>query len=200
MAESETVVGNGALHKLGAGSILTFDDEDDRARALNARFGPIRDLTLRAHRWTFAMKRARLSAEVTAPAFDYTLSYVIPADCLQLVQINGAEFTPGLSDNVARFLPTYQLEGGKILTDIAAPLDVRYVCRQETTTLWDALFDEALACRLAFDLCEKITGSTSKKQVAWQEYQAAIREAFRVNAIEQASEEAPDGSWLVSRW
>lgn len=199
MAASAIVICNSTLHKLGESAIVTLDDANDRARALKLRYAPIRDLTLRSQRWNFALKRARLSADVTAPDFDYELRYALPSDCLQLVYINGTEFTPGMVDYNSRSYSTYQLEGGYILTDTAAPLDVRYVARIESEQLFDPLFDEALACRLAFDCCEKITQSTSKKQTAWQEYQMAIREAIRVNAIEAPMEEPVDGSWVLAR-
>lgn len=199
MAASETVIGNAALHKLGENPVTSFSDDSPRARALLTRYEPIRDQVLRMHRWTFAMSRASLSADADEPAFDYSLQFTLPADCLQLVQINGAEWTPGLADYIGRHQPMFHIEGRKVLTDIAAPLPIRYVARIEDPTLHDPLFDEALACRLAYDLCERISQSGSKKEAALRDYQLAIREAVRVNAIEQATEEASDGSWVVSR-
>ncbi len=192
MPTSSTAVGNAALGKLGQGAVLSFDDPDDRARWLKARFADVRDLCLRANRWHFAMARARLSAEATAPAFGYARQFPLPTDCLRLAEVGGVAMTPGRQ-------PGFALEGGRILTDAAAPLDIRYVRRAEDVAGWDPLFAEAVACRLAFDLAEKLTQSSGKKEAALRDYQLAVREAVRVNAIETAPEAVPDGSWVLAR-
>lgn len=199
MPTSQTAVGNAALGKLGQGAVLSFDDPDDRARWLKSRFADVRDLTLRANRWHFAMARARLSAEATAPAFGYQRQFPLPADCLQLAEVAGVAATPGLADFQGISQPAFALEGGRILTDAAAPLDIRYVRRVEDVAAWDPLFAEAVACRLAFDLAEKLTQSSGKKEAALRDYQLAVREAMRVNAIEAAPESAPDGAWVLAR-
>lgn len=199
MSSSEIAVGNAALGKLGQGAVLSFDDPDDRARWLKARFADVRDLCLRANRWHFAMTRARLSAEATAPAFGYARQFPMPTDCLQLVEIAGLMVAAGLGDYQGQTSPAFALEGGRILTDAAAPLDVRYVRRVEDVTSWDPLFAESVACRLAFDLCEKLTQSSGKKESALRDYQLAVREAVRVNAIESPPETAPDGAWVLAR-
>ena len=65
--------------------------------------------------------------------------------------------------------------------------------------MWDALFVEAFAARLAFECAEDITQSTSKKDIAWQDYKQALREAKLVDAIENPPEPLPDDAWLLSR-
>ena len=199
MPTSQTAVGNAALGKLGQGAVLSFDDPDDRARWLKARFADVRDLTLRANRWHFAMARARLSAEATAPAFGYGRQFPLPTDCLQLAEVGGVATTPALGDYQGAGRPAFALEGGRILTDAAAPLEIRYVRRVEDVAAWDPLFAEAVACRLAFDLAEKLTQSSGKKEAALRDYQLAVREAVRVNAIEAAPESTADGSWILAR-
>ncbi|MBX3480004.1 MAG: hypothetical protein KF842_06365 [Caulobacter sp.] len=194
MAASRTAIGNAALGKLGQGAVLSFDDPDDRARWLKSRFDDIRDLCLRANRWHFAMARARLSAEATAPAFGYQRQFPMPADCLRLAEVGGVAFDPDSGS------PVYALEGGRILTDAAAPLDIRYVRRVEDVAGWDPLFAEAVACRLAAELAEKLTQSSTKREAALRDYQLSLREAFRVNAIEAAPETTIDGAWLSARF
>jgi len=199
MAASQTTVGNAALAKLGQRPVLSFDDPDDRARWLKSRFDAVRDLCLRANRWHFAMARARLSAEAEAPAFGFGRQFPLPADCLQLVEIGGAALATGAGEMIAGPRPAFALEGGRILTDAAAPLEIRYVRRIEDVAAWDPLFTEAVACRLAFDLAEKLTQSSGKKEAALRDYQLSLRDAFRVNAIEAPPETMPDGSWVLAR-
>src|SRR5690606_40618312 len=63
-------------------------------------------------------------------------------------------------------------------------------------SLFDALFVEAFACRLAAEACETITNSNTKKQAAWAEYGEAIGQARRANAIERPAVAMSDDTWL----
>jgi hypothetical protein len=199
MAASETVVGNAALSKLGESGVLNFDAENEKARWLKSRFPAIRDLVLRSYPWTFAMKRASLSADSEAPAFGYARAFALPDDCIRLYEVDGAfqpaNMGPITSDGGAVFA----VEGRKILTDLEAPLPIRFVSNLVEPPMWDPLFDEALACRVAYDLAEKLTQSSGKREAAMRDYMLAVREAERVNAIESPPEEAVDGSWVTVR-
>ena len=66
-------------------------------------------------------------------------------------------------------------------------------------TQFDATFVAALASRLAYEACEDLTQSSSKKQDAANDYRTAIREAVAANAIEVAPTPLADDSWLLSR-
>ncbi|MDH4385133.1 MAG: hypothetical protein QE280_06800 [Caulobacter sp.] len=190
MPASLTAIGNAALARLGQGGILSLDDEDDRARWIRSRIEDVRDLVLRTGRWHFAVARAQLPAEAVAPPFGFARQYPLPADCLQLVDVVGLPAAPG---------GAFALEGGRILTNAAAPLSIRYVRRVVDVAAWDPLFAEAVVCRLAMDLAEKLTQSRSRAEAAARDYQLALREAFRVNAIEAPPELTPDGDWLTVR-
>lgn len=199
MASSETEVGNSALGKLGSSPILNFDAENERARFLKARFTPIKDALLRAYPWTFAMRRARLTADAVAPAFGYARSFPFPADCLRLHEVDGAFVYSGGNLVETDGSPAFMIEGRAILTDMPAPLDIRYVTKDTQPAEWDALFDEALACRLAFEMAEKVSQSSGKKESALRDFSIAIDEAIRVNAIESPPEQAVTDSWITSR-
>ncbi|MFN3856538.1 MAG: hypothetical protein ACK4RV_02230 [Caulobacter sp.] len=199
MAASETVVGNSALFKLGKQGVASFDDPSEAARWLKSRFAPVRDLLLRAAPWTFAMRRARLSADTSPPEWGYDRAFPLPDECLRLIEVGGSYVAFGTTDYETEPRAAFSVEGRRLLTNLPAPLDVRYVARETNTALWDPLFDEALACRLAADLAEKFTQSGSKKKDALDEFQVVMREAARANAIERAPEGRADGSWVLSR-
>jgi hypothetical protein len=65
---------------------------------------------------------------------------------------------------------------------------------------FDTLFVEALASKIASELAEKITQSTSKKQQSDMDYERAIRQAKRVNAIEKRADEPPEDDWVLARY
>jgi len=199
MAASQTVVGNAALIKLGVATVVSFDDESKQARLLTQRFEALRDLEMSMHPWTRFTTRTQLSAEATAPAFGYAYQYVLPTDCMRLTRVGEYDAVLGLTDYDGGGRALYALEDGRILTDLGAPLNIRYVKRVADTTRWDSWFEEALACRIALDLGEPLTQSDTKIARAAAMYKDAIKEARRQNAIERAAESTPDSSWVMGR-
>jgi hypothetical protein len=199
MANSIDIV-NSALTKLGAARITALTDNVKEAREMNAIYELRRDARLRAHNWNFAMERDSLPALSDAPAWGYTLAYQIPSDCLRVVQVNDIWVIPGLSDYMTGpDAEPFSIEGRKIVTDWSAPLKIRYIKRVEDASQFDALFCEVLACDLAFNACEALTQSNTKKEAAKADLRTAIIEAVRANAIELPPSHLPDDSWIMSR-
>jgi hypothetical protein len=190
---------NQALVKVGAERITSLADGTKQADTLAAIFDIKRDAELSAHPWTFAIKRVLLPASVTAPiGADWAYAYPMPSDYLSMVEVGGSyvfyDASSGTDPDVGG--PLFGIEGGAVLTSAASPLFIRYVYRVTNSGLFPALFVEALACRLAAELCEALTQSTSKREAAWAEYKQAIRQAKRVNAIEIPPQRNPPTSWV----
>jgi hypothetical protein len=191
---SEVSIINRALIKLGAGTILLRTDNSAEARAMNAIFEDTRDAELRSHRWKFSIKRTTLSALVASPAWGYTYQYPLPADYLGMVQVNEYYVRTGTKQRAP-----WSVESNLILTELPAPLQLRYISRVTDTVQFDALFVDALACRLAMEACEILTQSDTKFQRVASMYKQSISEALRVDSIENPPDELPYGTWLGSR-
>lgn len=190
MATSETSICNLALQKLGAARIVDLDEDSDNARACDASYEAVRDQVLRGNKWRFALKRTTLAPSATEPDFFYENAFVLPADCLRPI------FPPRLDLD-------WKVENHEgdlaILTNDGDTLELRYLAKITDTTLYDPLFVDALACKLAWQLCETITQSTSKKDSLMNEYAFAIREAKRINAIEIGHLIQPIDEWVSGR-
>lgn len=189
---SKVSIANRALTKLGAERILLLEDENQQARVMKSMFDDVRDSEIRRHRWKFAIKRVELVALATAPLFGYRNQFPLPNDYIGLVQVGEHYARTGQQ-------ALWSVEGGNILTNLPAPLRIRYQARIENTGLFDPLFVEVLSCKLAMEACETLTQSGTKYQAAADAYQFAIREAVRQDAIENPPDELPQGSWLESR-
>lgn len=196
---SKVAICNRALTKLGARRILDVTDEVKEARELNSMWDLVRDAELRRNLWNFAMRRAALPALITTPAWGFAYEYQLPADLVRVVQVHDVYYVAGLTDYRTMMDVPFQVEGRKVLSDLDAPLKIRYVARVDDTQQWDALFVEAFASRLAYEACEAITQSNTKKEAAYADYQATVRQAKQVDAIENPAEPLPDSSWLLSR-
>lgn len=187
---SEVEICNAALQKLGAKRITALTEDSRNGRACNAAYARLRDAELRAHTWRFAITRESLPADATAPAFGKARSFPVPATMLRLLPPY-----PEMNMNDL----DWEIEGRAIYTNDSAPLQIRYIKQETDPNKMDALFREALASRMAYELCEEITQSNTKRQLATEDYKMAMKEARRTNAIESISAEPPEDPWITAR-
>lgn len=197
---SSVDIANSALTKLGEARITSLTDNVKAAREINAIFELRRDALLRAFNWNFAMARAQLSALSDAPSWGYSLQYQLPADCLRPVQVSEHYVIPGMADYIGGAdNEPFRIEGRTIVTDITAPLKVRYIQKVTNTGQYDALFVEVFASDLAMHTAWALTQSNTKKQDAREDKRVALLEAIRANAIELPPQSVQDDSWIMSR-
>ena len=192
---SQVEICNQALVKAGAARIISLSDDTESAGLLSAIYDVKLAAELAAQPWTFAIKRAQIPASSTGPAFGWAYQYPLPADYLAMVEV-GEDYVFYESDTGALFQLEGAATGTVIVTDQGSPLNIRYVRRVTTPGLYPALFVEAFACRLAAEICERLTQNLSKRQQAWEERKQALREARRVNAIEQPPRQIPPSGWV----
>lgn len=186
---SKVEMSNRALQLLGAKRIASLTEDSRNARACSAAFEPVKLAELRKHPWSCATKRAQLAAG-TAPAFGKTNSFPFPSDCLRILPPD-----PDLNYNDL----DWQVEGRNILTNDSAPLNLRYIYNVTDPNEMDALLRESISAKLAYELCEEITQSNSKKAEAKAAYDDAIAEAKKANAFERISQKPPEDDWITSR-
>lgn len=194
---SAVLIANRALAKLGQSRIVSLDDPSKAATTISAMYDTVLDAELRAHLWHFSKARAVLPALAEAPLFGFSKQYQLPADFLRLIEIGGNEVF--YRHHARRCQGLYSIEGRRLLTNLDAPLQIRYVKRVGDPNQFDSTFIEAFAGRLAMEACETLTQSTSKFQVASQLYARALRDAISANAIERPSQAVDDDTWLDSR-
>lgn len=183
---SRVEICNRALDKLGSAPITSLDDNVKSARACARMFDSVRDAELRDHQWNFAIARASLPELDEAPVYGFSKQYQLPGDCLKVVEIDP--------------FGDWKIEGRRVLTNIPAPLRIKYIRRIGETSSFDALFVEALAARLAQELSETLTQSNSKKRAAQDDYSQAIRRARRSDAIEGTADALEETSWIKARF
>jgi hypothetical protein len=190
---------NRALLKLGSGPVTGVNDKGVPGTTMNSLWNTVRQATLRRAWWSFALRRALLPALAAAPAWGFKYAYQLPSDFLRLVQANDYFLRPSMDDYRDSDDSPYAIEGKTLLTDFPAPLKVRYVADVTDPGAFDALFVEALASKLAYEGCERITQSNEKKSTAAQDFKMAMAEALKVGAIEKPPQGIVDDSWMLAR-
>lgn len=199
MAASNVAIANLALTKLGDLRILNLTDNTKPAREVNAVFDMTRDYLQRRFSWRFCIKRANLAADTTVPLWDWAYQYQIPTDCMRILQVGQWYPSPDLSDLISTGGQEYVLEGKYILSNQAGPLKLRYLSRVEDPVQFDAAFDMAFSAYLAYILAEPLTASAEQKQMAYNDYRNAIKDAVIANAIENPPESLADQTWILAR-
>jgi len=199
MSASAVSICQRALHILGAGTIISLADNNEKARVMNVAYEPVRDAELRRRRWRFSIKRASLAALGSTPDSDYLYEYQMPGDFLRLIEGADILATVDLGDYRGGNSQLYSLEGRVLRTNLPAPLSIRYLARISDVSLFDSAFCEALSARLAYECVERITESHAKEEACLRRYTLAIREAVQANAIENAPEVIADDSWVMAR-
>lgn len=186
-------IANKALQHLGAPLIATLADNSKNAVQMNFAYDKCRQAELRAHVWQFSIAYATLVA--ASPATQTFQNgavrnrFTLPANYVRMAQQD--PHTAGVSNqNVTAGLQwsDYAVEGTILLTAQSSVI-LRYASDITTVASFDALFDEALAARLAFDTCEVITQNFQKRSQMAQIYAERIGLAQTLNLIESAADE-----------
>lgn len=173
-------------NKLGANRITSLTEDSKGANAVSLAYEPVRNLVMRMHPWRFCKTRVVLAPLVATPAFGYDYAYETPGDSLRILDVDtDLDWT---------------LEDGEILTDEGPALNILYQKLITDTTKFDPLFIEALAIRLAYQVCEEITQSTNKKTELKNDFQDIMKEARSVNAKEGSAVTLKEDSWVEARW
>ena len=187
---SDVEIANRALQKLGARRITSLTEDSVNARSMNTAFQAVKLAELEKHPWSFATSRAELAADSEEPLFGKARSFTLPADFLKLLE----DYS---EDNA--LTKDWVIEGKKIFTDDADPIYIRYIYNVTDPNQMSPLFREALSTALAYEVCEEITQSNSKKEELKSAYDKIIREAKKSNAFQKVAEMPPEDTWVTCR-
>lgn len=149
-----------ALGRFGAKRINDYNDATDTVvEAIYCRlhYDQTRRALLRSHWWRFARARATLST-TTAPAFQWTYAFTLPADFLRMIDVHDNSDNP-----TGSAVETYQLEGNVLMMD-SSSCQLRYVRDVTNTGVWDPLFTEVMILQLARKLVIPLSQDFKLKQ------------------------------------
>lgn len=168
---------NLALSKLGEAPIPAIDaNASPASRLCYMHYHPVRREVLCSNRWTFASKLTSIhAAETEQDPAQHALAHSLPQDCLRVLEVSS---------------PGWTLRGRCIYCP-SPSVRVLYIADVEDTTLFEPLFVEALATRLACKLCIPLTSSITARQALTEEYhRLALPQAAHFNGVQCRSNDA----------
>lgn len=187
---SEVGICNSALIKLGAATIMSLGDGSRNAALCNEQYGKLRDELLRAHGWNFAIARRKLAGLADVPVYEFVGAFQLPTDWLRTIAVHDNEAGAGAV--------RYRIEGRTILSD-AGELWLRYVRRVTDPNEMTSSFREALAWRMAADLAQTITQSSTIQELMTRGFERATVAARSVDSIEDFPASQPPSDWVTAR-
>lgn len=196
MASSNVDICNIALTvHLGGKPISSFNDPGKEALLARTTYIETRNEVFRAHPWNCATKRASLLANATAPIWGFDYAYEIPNDCLRVLEVLDETGSSG----AYREGYDWQLEERNIVTDLTAPLYIRYIFENTVVTTYDAEFIKALSYKLAHEWVEPLIKAANLKDEMEDHYKQVLASARATDGQEGSPKKVEAFSWLAVR-
>ena len=159
---------NMALGILGAEKLADTTTDCTPLRVCQTFYTVTKENLLASFDWNFARVRASISKDATAPAFEYSARFALPADCMRILEVVGCD--------------DFTEETGYILCN-RTTIQLKYTTNSKAETAYPSVFVNALAARLAANMCYQLTQKTDLRQLCEQLAEKAISQAMHLNAI-----------------
>lgn len=197
-ASSQVDICNNAILKIGANPISALSQNVQAALVLTRIYDMILDEVLGAHPWGFCTvitTLAEISGEVV-PGWEYLYTY--PAEALEIRKVfsNAEDPNPTADDFRPVVSPTSNI---RAIAGHYSPAYVEYTKRVTDPALYDALFVEALSCRLAAELAIPVKGETKLAVDMRSLYLFTLSEARRKNKREERVDKSKASSFKQAR-
>ena len=200
MSKTKLDICNMALAILGQDYMSSLQEENQRAVLCNQFYDIVRQQILRAHDWSWARAKDKLTLireEEDGPEYS-TMVYSKPAACLFVIRVYNEGFHRWLDDREFK-LEYDKTTANEVIRTRMQDAYVEYVKDVEDTSIFDSNFIAALAGLLAHEIAMSLTGSTNLSQLAMQKYQLALDNARYTNKVEQLEDAVIENPFLVSR-
>ena len=190
--QTKIQIWNMALDVLREQPLASVSDNSATARLLARNYDQQRDYLLERYLWKFALTRAQLAADSSAPAYGWTYRYLVPTDALRFIP-------PTIDGSIEGTPIPFEEENGYILCNQDAPLKLRYILRTTNEGLWSNGFCECLSLRLALRIAHWITGKQSMVQQIQGFYKETLAEVVQTHAVQVSSISYYDDDILIQR-
>ncbi len=184
-AAAEVDAANSGLAHLRETPLTSLDEDILAARVIKANFGNVRDALLRRARWNFASTFETLSEDPLASKGRFARTYPLPMDCIRVLEVVGASDGSWCVETRRAGVAGAAADVQVLSTDAVAPR-IEYNRADVSPALWDPLFLEVFALKLA----AKIGGTLGRDMTELQGWDAQaeglLRQALRVDEREAA--------------
>jgi hypothetical protein len=126
-------------------------------------------------------------------------AYLLPAGYLRVAPQNPKPGMNPLGGPSGVSFDDWQFERGYLVTAQTGTITLRFVGDITDVSLFHGMFCEALALRIALEVCETVTQSAAKVQTIAASYKKFEGDAKAIDGIEDGFIDAPDDDYLTVR-
>lgn len=167
MALTKIDICSQALIKCGADTINSFSDGTHESNVCSVMYDTTKKSLLYYTFWNFAIKKVQMNRLSETPTdATYQFAFSLPADVIRIRSVFDED---GYKDYA------YKKEGQKIFTNLNNAF-VEYVQNMEETFM-PSFFVEALVSKVAYEINEAITGSSTLTNRLSTDFQTKLRAA-----------------------
>lgn len=195
---SQLQIANWACTLVAQARLSSLSDSNQNAEIISEQWDFVRDVLLTSSAWNFAIERASLAADSDVPEWGFDYQYSLSADVVRVLQVSETYAGVDLSSYRTGDTNLYRVEGRKILTDLGAPLYVKWIVNSKDVGEWAAPFAMLMAADLAVLLNPRANENLQVQQALSQWRMQAWALATSTNAIEQPSEPFADSEWMAA--
>lgn len=181
---SDIKIASNALQLLGHSAITSFDEGTAGAEIASAMYDITYESLLTEYRWRFATKKTQLARLVDAPLDDFLYKYQLPSDLLYLIRPTIANLN-------------YEVYEDTIHTD-ATELKIDYIYNIEADKL-PPYYVVVLQYMLASQFAIPITGSESKANLYFQQFETQLKKAKFADATQRPQSSFDDNPYADVR-
>ena len=187
---SQSRIANRALIVLGSVErIVSVEDPSPLAGQIKDLWHESRRSGIVAHPWNFALERAQLNEATPKPVFGYERKFKLPPECLRWLPPGQGDYDWFLGEE----------EGGFILSDARAPLNIRFIKDVEDVSAWPAHFQIFMGYQLAMDLAESATQIAGNVDDMTLKREDALIEAKKLDGLASGNRSRGNVE-MSSRW
>ena len=175
MVVNSTEICNYALEFIGARTIENLTDATRKREAelCNRYYDMSRRAVLRDHLWSFATKTSTLGLIAGDAPVGWDYAYQYPVDALYAYKLYSASIT----EKIAYEIRSNDTLTSKYLLTDQEEATLIYVADADEENLFDSLFVEALAYRIAGTIVIPLKGDSVLQQSMTQNYLGAVTKA-----------------------
>mgnify|MGYP003123402527 CR=1 FL=1 len=187
MAFSKIDIASMALIKVGGEPITSFTDGTRSAQVVSNLYDQTKQSLFYSTFWNFATEKTTLARLTETPTDkSYKFVYQAPGD---VMRVKGVFDESGVLNN------TYSYEQNKLYTNLNT-CNLIYI-KEVSEANMPPFFSEALVSKLAYEICEGVTGVATKSQRLAQEYEKKLRFAKVTDAQETPPQSIVGAGHLV---
>lgn len=187
---------NMALARIGVSSFISnLNEASNEARVLNLFYEPMRDFALRDNPWNFATARVVL-ADAGTPPTNWGYKYTYPSDCLKARYIVPPGIRRPRNDQRIEF-EVANSAGQRVILSNQPEAELVYTVRATDPTLFDPMFESALAYLLASEAAMPLSVKPDVAKAARDAYEK-IKSLAAAQSMNESFEGVEPESELIS--